>query len=157
MFFLRPKSNYEKSNSITKVKFYISKKTKKLAWQLLHSEETIQRQRISDLLLEELSLLAGVKPVTVKISHNKQVHKKTNGRVSYKQYGFYRPGSHHIYITNRTAVRGQFLAPKTFTDTLLHEWMHHYDFGKLKINSIHTAGFYARLKDLKEKVGYFET
>jgi len=34
--------------------------------------------------------------------------------------------------------------------------LHHYDYKKLGLNSIHSAGFYARLKDLKLKLGYFE-
>ena len=69
-----------------------------------------------------------------------------------KRYGSYRLGSATITIPNRTAVRGQIVASKTFLDTLLHEWLHHYDTLKLKLNSIHTKGFYLRLSDLKGKL-----
>lgn len=40
-----------------------------------------------------------------------------------------------------------------FYDTLLHEFMHHYDYKVLKLeNSLHTSGFYQRISDLKNKL-----
>jgi hypothetical protein len=150
------KTNYIKSNSITSVDVYISRHARQLGFRLLESAKTPERQRLSEEITKELCLLAEIKPVSVKISNAKQYHKHKNGRVAFRQYGYYKPGTRYIYITNRTAVRGQVLAPKTFVDTLLHEWLHHYDGEKLGLNSIHTAGFYARLKDLKNKVGYFD-
>lgn len=150
------KRNYTKSNKILAVDAYISRDAKSLARELLKSKGTKERQSLASNILEELSNLAEITPVTVKISDSKQWHKKRGGKVAFKQYGYYKPGTKYIYITNRTAVRGQILAPKTFLDTLLHEWLHHYDTERLKLDSIHTAGFYARLKDLKEKIGYFD-
>lgn len=120
-----------------------------------HKSE-VKRQKFSSELLDELGDLAQIDIVNLKVSGTNQSHKKSKGRVVSKQYGYYRPKSSYIYIHNRTAVRGQILASKTFVDTLLHEWLHHYDFKKLRLNSIHSAGFYARLKDLKTKLGYFE-
>ncbi|MBI3273777.1 MAG: hypothetical protein HYZ69_01400 [Candidatus Colwellbacteria bacterium] len=108
------------------------------------------RQSLSEELLDQLNRDAHVGRVTVKISDTKQYHKKRQGRVVLKRYGYYRPRSHYIYIQNRTAVRGQILASKTFLATLLHEWMHHYDFERLHLRSIHTKGFYQRLFALKE-------
>lgn len=145
-------ANYKKSNRITCIKFKIPKPAIKLAQILLESQDKNERQKFSEALLDELSDAAKIDIVNLKISDTKQHHKKMNGRLIYKQLGYYRPKSHYIYITNRTAVQGKILAPKTFLTTLLHEWMHHYDFKKLKINSIHTKGFYERLKDLKEKL-----
>lgn len=150
------KRNYTKSNKILAVDAYISRQAKQLARKLLESRETDARQTLASLILEELNNLADIPPVSVKISDAKQWHKKYKGKVAFKQYGYYKPDTKYIYITNRTAVRGQMLAPKTFLDTLLHEWLHHYDTERLRLDSIHTAGFYARLKDLKEKIGYFE-
>lgn len=144
--------NYQKSNAITRVNFHISKDAVKYTQILLNSQTEEARQKLSETLLNELSKKARIDTVKIKISNARQYHKKYNGRVVSKQLGYYRPKSHYIYITNRTAVRGQILAPKTFLTTLLHEWMHHYDFKKLKINSIHTRGFYERLKDLKGKL-----
>jgi len=146
------KSNYQKSNSITTVKFPISELAKQKAKQILSSAEAPVRQKLGEELLDELADGAKVDIVKLKISATNQYHKKYNGRVVSKQYGYYRPKSNYIYIQNLTAVRGQNLAPKTFLDTLLHEWLHHYDHKKLKLNSIHTQGFYLRLKSLKEKL-----
>ena len=147
------KSNYQKSNSITKVKFPVSEVAIKTAQKLLVSKTTESRQKLGEVLLDELGDGARIDIVKLKISNTKQYHKRYNGRIVSKQYGYYRPKSCYIYIQNLTPARGQILAPKTFIDTLLHEWMHHYDMKKLKLNSIHTSGFYLRLKSLKEKLG----
>lgn len=155
MFFKTKQSNYEKSNAIVTTNFPISQQAKLLASKLLKSKSEKIRQDLGDELLDELADLAQIDIVRLKISSARQYHKKYKGRVAFRQYGYYKPGTKYIYINNRTAVRGQILAPKTFLDTMLHEWMHHYDYCKLGLNSIHTAGFYARLKNLKEKIGYF--
>ena len=154
--FGRPKSNYEKSNAITVMKFKVSSRAKKTTVLILKSKSETRRQKLSDLLLDELADLARIDIVNLKISKSKQYHKRRGGRIVLRQYGYYKPGSKYIYINNRTAARGQILAPKSFLDTLLHEWAHHYDFCKLGIDSIHTSGFYSRLKDLKERLGYYE-
>ena len=152
---LTKQSNYAKSNSVTTVKIKPTQQTKNLAKQILKNNPN--RQELATQILDELSDLAKINIVNVKISEAKQYHKKYNNKVVSKMYGYYKPKTSYIYINNRTAVRGQILAPKTFLDTLLHEWLHHYDYNKLKLNSIHTSGFYTRLKDLKTKIGYFNT
>ncbi len=151
------KLNYKLSNSIIKIDFTISDFSRNLTKLLLKTYSESERQKIGEQLLDELCDLAQIDIVNLKISSNKQRHKKQNGKIVMREYGFYRPKEKLIFITNRTAARGQILAPKTFVDTLLHEWMHHFDFLKLKINSIHSRGFYSRLKDLKTKLGYFDS
>lgn len=131
---------------------YISNTAKRLVAELMSCDETDHRQRCSEELLFELDQLAEITPCRVNITNNRQRHKRAGGRVVYKEYGHYKPREAAIYITNKTAVREQILAAKTFLDTLLHEWMHHYDTHALKLNSIHTSGFYARLAHLKEKL-----
>lgn len=150
--FSRPKNNYEKSNSVLTVEFHISKRSQILCDQLMHARGTDKRQVLGDDLLDELADMAQIDIVQLKISSARQHHKKSGGRVVFRQYGYYKPGSKYIYINNKTAVRGQTLAAKTFLNTLLHEWMHHYDHCKLGLNSIHTRGFYSRLKDLQNKL-----
>ena len=145
-------SNYERSNAILNVEIKPSSKAILLTKKILKSKTTALRQKLSQSLLDELSDLVDIADVRVKISDARQYHKRAGGRVVYKQYGYYKPDSHYIYITNKTAVRQQILAPKTFLDTLLHEWLHHYDHEALNLDSIHTSGFYARLKDLKMKL-----
>ena len=150
------KRNYNKSNRILAVDFYISNQAKRLTRDLLHSSETDDRQELAKKLLAELSALSNIGPVRLKISDAKQYHKKSGGKTVFKQYGYYKPDTKYIYINNRTAVRGQILAPKTFVDTLIHEWVHHYDTEALNLDSIHTKGFYERLKDLKTKLGFWD-
>ena len=89
----------------------------------------------------------------IKISDTRQYHKRRGNSIVFKQYGYYKPETNYIYIQNRTPARGQLLAAKTFIDTVIHEWLHHYDTHKLKLNSIHTTGFYTRLKNLKDGLG----
>ncbi|HPN81715.1 MAG TPA: hypothetical protein PK619_03145 [bacterium] len=144
--------NYQKSNCLTTVDFDASVRAQKLAREILASSTTNERQKLGEALLDELSDLAKLEIITLKISDTRQYHRKLNGRVAAKRYGYYRPRSNYIYIQNLTAVRGQILAAKTFLDTLLHEWLHHYDTYKLGLNSIHSRGFYERLNDLKKKL-----
>lgn len=151
MFF--KKTNYQRSNSILKVDFEPSPKSKLLAEHLLLANSDVEyRQYRAQLLVDKLSHYSGIEPVKVKISDTKQYHRKSGNRVVFKQYGYYNTQTKYIYIQNFTAVRGQPLASKSFLDTLLHEWLHHYDSLKLGLNSIHSAGFYQRLRDLKLKL-----
>jgi len=145
--------NYEKSNKITDINIHISQNAQVYVKVLLDSREEPERQKFGEALLDELSDGAEIDIVKLKISPARQFHKKYNNKIVSKQYGYYKPDTNYIYIYNRTAVQGKTLAPKTFLDTLLHEWLHHYDFKKLKLNSIHSAGFYKRLGSLKEKLG----
>ncbi|MEI6288402.1 MAG: hypothetical protein WCP18_02330 [bacterium] len=151
MFFFKT-SNYDQSNKITSVKFSVSAEAILLTQKILASSEATHRQIFGEKLLDELSDSAKIDVIELKIIDDNQYHKKANGRVVMKRYGSYRPASKLISISNRTAVRGQTLAAKSFLDTLLHEWLHHYDTYKLKLRSIHSKGFYLRLNDLKEKL-----
>lgn len=145
-------NNYQKSNRIKKIKTSISTEAISLAGQIIESSEHGSRQHLSEALLDELCDGSKIDIVQLKISNTKQYHKKSGGKVAMKRYGYYRIASKYIFIQNLTAIRGQILAPKTFLDTLLHEWMHHYDIHKLKLNSIHSKGFYERINYLKVKL-----
>lgn len=143
-------TNYEKSNAVTAVDFEPSGRARRLAREILASRGYEERQKLSHFLINELAFTAGVERLKIRIKDVKQWHKKQNGRIVAKKYGVYYPRTKSITIQNLTAVRGAELAPKTFLDTLLHEWMHHYDFERLSLNSIHTRGFYERIRSLKE-------
>lgn len=54
-------------------------------------------------------------------------------------------GNIRIYLL--TAARGRPTAFKTYFNTLIHEWVHHYDFEALG-DTVHCAGFYQRVKTL---------
>lgn len=151
MFFFK-QSNYDYSNSITKIKIPVSQEAIELAKGLLSIVEYKERQNLSEQLLDELSDLAGIDIVDFELIDDNQIHRKRHGKIVMKRYGVYRVSTKAISIHHRTAGRGQILAAKSYLDTLLHEWLHHYDFKKLKLNSIHSRGFYLRLNDLKSKL-----
>ncbi len=145
-------ANYRKSNRHESVAFVVDGHVMQLTMRVMKTKTVQHRQRASEKLVDALCDLACIDICTVKISDTKQYHKKRAGRTVMKQYGYYRVASQYIYIQNRTAVRGQILAAKTFLNTLLHEWMHHYDHCALGLNSIHTAGFYKRLGNLQKQL-----
>lgn len=148
--------NYRKSNKTLTVKIKVTNEARRYCRRLLEAKDARERQRISEDLLDELCDAAKIDIVEVKVSDINQKHSRKGGKIVMRQYGFYDPNKKEIHITNRTAARGQILAPKSFIDTVLHEWVHHYDCCKLKLNSVHTKGFYSRLKDIKQKLGYFD-
>jgi len=145
-------NNYEKSNAILNINFQPSHRAKRLAGRILATFGYEERQKLSHFLVNELAFNAEVERIAIKVTNTKQWHKRRGTRLAVKKYGAYYPKTKRISIQNLTAVQGKELAPKTFLNTLLHEWMHHYDFEKLSLNSIHTKGFYERIKSLKEKL-----
>ena len=85
------------------------------------------------------------------VNDKRQNHSLKDGKLKRKVYGTYKAGN--IVLSNKTAIREATLAPKTFLDTLIHEFMHHYDYEVLKFPvSLHTAGFYYRLGDVMKKL-----
>ncbi len=152
LFVSPKKANYDKSNRITEVNMPIPSEAVVLTERLLQLSDAAERQAAGTELLDYLSDAAGIAIVELDIQDANQHHRRSGGRIIMKRYGSYRLSNRTISISNRTAAKGQILAPKSFVDTLLHEWLHHYDTHKLKINSIHSAGFYARLNDLKDKL-----
>ena len=103
---------------------------------------------------------AGLVACQVTVADRPQVHQHDGRRLQSKTYGYYncsfRDGAvsgARIRIYHRTAVRQQVIAPKVFLNTVLHEWMHHYDFAALELDrSPHTAGFYTRLRVLADEL-----
>lgn len=130
-----------------------------LALRLLDiGEDHRERQRAGQMLLDELSAAAGLPPVQLVVADRPQVNDHDGRRLQSKTYGYYRcwitDGElkrARIRIYHRTAVRQQVISPKVFLNTLLHEWMHHFDYIGLRLErSPHTAGFFARLRALAD-------
>jgi len=123
-----------------------------------------ERRRLGQLLLDELSAAAGLIRVELLVADRPQVHEHDGRRLQSKTYGYYRcwfaeaaVSRAHIRVYHRTAVRRQVISAKVFLNTMLHEWVHHYDFAALRLpRSPHTTGFYARLRALAEalEVGF---
>jgi hypothetical protein len=124
------------------------------------SEDHRERMRLAQLLVDHLDTALGLPRCQVIVADRAQVHQHDGRRLQSKTYGYYRcrfAGGRvteaRIRIYHRTAVREQIISSKVFLNTLLHEWMHHYDFAGLGLErSPHTAGFFARLRDLAESL-----
>ncbi len=134
---------------------------KVLALALLDESRADRRQAIGQQLLDVLDAGAGLPPCRLTVADRPQRHRTQDGRLQLKTYGYYRSawegeklrhGTIRIY--NLTAIRRQVLSPKVFLETMLHEWVHHYDFAGLRLDrSPHTSGFFARIRDLAETLG----
>jgi hypothetical protein len=130
-----------------------------LALRVLDVDDTaIDRLRLGQMLLDELSAAAGLIRVELAVPDRAQVHQHDGRRLQSKTYGYYRcwfeggeVARARIRIYHRTAVKQQVISPKVFLNTLLHEWTHHFDFAGLRLpRSPHTSGFYARLRALAD-------
>lgn len=148
----RRDANYERSNAVLDIPVTITLQARQLTRQLLATFDARQRQQLGLALLDELTEAARMNVCELEVRDTPQAHRRGSSRLVYKKYGHYQPKTKGILIYNRTAVRGQILAPKSFLETLVHEWVHHYDVEKLKLNSIHTLAFYRRLNGLKAKL-----
>ncbi|MCK5141424.1 MAG: hypothetical protein KAQ70_04460 [Candidatus Heimdallarchaeota archaeon] len=113
----------------------------------LGDDEAIKKY--SNLLLSELNSLYSLPHLTV---HTGGKRRLTRSGGQY--YGLYRTRGdtqkkYSISIFSRTAKTQNYVAPKTFLRTLIHEWGHHYDRHVLSlVNTYHTKGFYDRINTL---------
>lgn len=155
----RPDETYHRSQRATGLPVRPSVTARGLAERILHSgEDARERRRLAQLLVDELSAEAGLSRVEVAVADKPQVHEHDGQRLQSKTYGYYRcwfedgrVSRARIRIYHRTARLQKVITPKVFLNTLLHEWVHHYDFDGLRLaRSPHTAGFYARLRALAE-------
>lgn len=147
-------SDYERSNSIERV----DKKrfsTKYMQAVLKTDEDAGKRRKAAQALVDHLSKLYKINSPKVVITERPR-RSFQRGSVSGQTYGFYRhsgnPAGDTIVIYNTTAKTGKPVSIKSFADTLLHEFTHHYDTRYLKIDSRHTAGFYKRISSLKDNL-----
>lgn len=122
------------------------------------SDDHLERGRLGQMLVDTLDSLAGLPPCLVVVADRPQLHVHDGRRLQSRTYGYYRcqfvggvVSRARIRVYHRTAVRQQVISPKVFLNTLLHEWVHHYDFAGLRLpRSPHTTGFHARLRALAE-------
>lgn len=145
---------YNRSNAVTAVKL---NKFKTEFYDRLLKDKS--RHADAQTLVTYLSDRFHIAPPAVAVTESRQPHQTGysawTGRshLKNKTMGLYNRGTATIYIYNKTAVRGEKVSIKAFADTLLHEFMHHYDYYVLKLpKSLHTAGFYKRISDLKAKL-----
>jgi hypothetical protein len=155
-----PRSAYERSKGVETVTWREFPLGKGIALSILDETTATGRQEKGQRLLDVLDEAAGLPPCRLTVADRPQRHRTRGGRLELKTYGYYRiawestPRRGTIRIYNLTAIRRQVLAPKVFLETLLHEWVHHYDFTGLQLDrSPHTSGFFNRIRDLAETLG----
>jgi hypothetical protein len=155
----RPDSTYLRSQARSGLPVAPDVVARGLVMSLLEAgDDPDERRHRGQLLIDTLDDLAGLPPCGVVVANRPQVHEHDGRRLQSKTYGYYRcrfvegvVTDARIRIYHRTAVRQQVITPKVFLNTLLHEWVHHYDFAGLRLpRSPHTAGFYARLRALAD-------
>jgi hypothetical protein len=155
----RPDANYLRSQRATGLPVRPSVVARGLAERILQSgDAAAERRRLAQMLVDELSAEAGLTRCEIAVADKPQVHEHDGRRLQSKTYGYYRcwfedgrVSRARIRIYHRTARLQKVITPKVFLNTLLHEWVHHYDFDGLRLaRSPHTTGFYARLRALAE-------
>src|ERR1700737_3047010 len=155
-----PRSAYERSKGVESVTWREAPLGRGLALSVLDESTAAGRQARGQALLDVLDEAAGLPPCKLTVADRPQRHRSREGKLEVKTYGYYRiawestPRRGSIRIYNLTAIRQQVLAPKVFLETLLHEWVHHYDFTGLGLDrSPHTSGFFARVRSVAETLG----
>jgi hypothetical protein len=156
-----PKSTYERSKGVETIAWREFPLGKGIALSLLDEQSAPARQVRGQALLDTLNQAVELPACRLTVADRPQRHRTREGRLELKTYGYYRvawgddqPQRGTIRIYNLTAIRRQVLAPKVFLETLLHEWVHHYDFTGLGLDrSPHTSGFFARVRSVAETLG----
>ena len=152
-------ATYRRSQAATGLPVRPTPVARGLALRLLSAgDDHRERRRLGQMLADELSAAGDLPRVEIVVADRAQVHEHDGRRLQSRTYGYYRcwfaegrVSRARIRIYHRTAVRQQVISPKVFLNTLLHEWVHHWDFAGLGLpRSPHTAGFYARLRALAE-------
>lgn len=145
--------DFIKNNSIETVK--LNKFSKVEINNLLNSGESLlERQANAQKVVDYLCDKFNIPKAKVSVLPAPQPH-STNERGALKtvKMGDYNTGSLNIRVWNLTAAKRKVVSIKGFTNTLLHEFIHHYDMRCLGFSeSPHTSGFYKRLGDLSTKL-----
>lgn len=144
---MKTKSAYEISNGVTEVRLKSFRNTE--SKDVLNCDTSAkERHKKAVALLAYLSTKFKINMPSLLVTDNPRPI-KGRGQIG----GWYVVNDEKIIIYNTTAKTHKPISIKMFYETLLHEFMHHYDYKVLKLNdSLHTAGFYNRISDLKNKL-----
>jgi len=138
------------------------------ARRLLAARDAGSRRALGSELLSILSAQCGIRAPELVVPDEHQPHRRAGGRIVFSLQGEYRRRAPsrddtgvarggrplgRIRVPNRTPARGDLVRPTAFLNTLLHEFCHHHDAEALGLlRSFHTAGFYARLRHLRDLI-----
>ncbi|HEU4402167.1 MAG TPA: hypothetical protein VFT43_08685 [Candidatus Polarisedimenticolia bacterium] len=162
------RSDYLRSNRALTLPIPDPSAAREAARRLLKTHDALSRRLIGVELLAILSRESGIPAPELVVPDEHQPHRRSGGRIVYSLQGEYRRRNPspddptvarggkplgRIRVLNRTPARGDVVRPSAFLNTLLHEFCHHHDAEALGLwRSFHTAGFYARLRHLRDQV-----
>jgi hypothetical protein len=162
-------ADYRRSNRIRALRLPDPEAAAPLARRMLAVHDAMSRRVHGVELIAHLSRQTGISEPDLVVPDDPQPHRRDGGRIVYSLQGDYRrraPSAAdparsagglalgRIRVLNRTPARGDVVRPSAFLNTLLHEFCHHYDAEALGLlRSFHTAGFYARLRHLRDQLG----
>lgn len=145
--------NYTKSNKIVEVSLNKFRSAEYLKMVNHDAKDAKERYKCTYDLLHYLCDKFNISMPRLIITDRIARHTIQNGVLKSKVLGSYQPFGKTITLYNLTPMRKQIVSSKSLTGTLLHEFMHHYDYEVLKMSqSLHTKGFYMRISDLENKL-----
>src|SRR5437867_3611094 len=161
-------ADYRRSNRIRTLPLTDPEQAARAARRLMEARDAVSRRLFGSDLLAVLSAQTAVAAPELVVPDEHQPHRRSGGRIVYSLQGDYRrraPSPEdprvarsgkplgRIRVPNRTPARGDIVRPTAFLNTLLHEFCHHHDAEALGLlRSFHTAGFYARLRHLRDQI-----
>lgn len=162
------RADYTRSNRIRTLRLTDAEEAARATRRLLEARDALSRRVLGSDLLTVLASQTGVPIPELVVPDEHQPHRRSGGRIVYSLQGDYRrrtPSPEdprvarggrplgRIRVPNRTPARGDVVRPTAFLNTLLHEFCHHHDAEALGLlRSFHTAGFYARLRHLRDQI-----
>ena len=162
------RTDYLRSNRARTVPLRDPGAARAAAVRLLAAQDAPARRRLGQDLLASLSQQTDIPAPELVVPDEHQPHRRRGGRIVFSLQGEYRrrvPSASNpavsrdgrplgrIRVPNRTPARGSLVRASAFLNTLLHEFCHHHDAEALALKrSLHTAGFYARIRHLKEQI-----
>lgn len=144
------KKAYEISNKLFSVDFKVTPSMKRKVDDLAIWLSAGDKSKVRGATQAVIELLcAAARVPAARLSLVDKAHAEFRGdKMVVKLHGFCAPDG-TITLAYRTAVRRKVFAFKTYLNTLVHEFMHHYDHRRLQLGaSFHTRGFYQRVRDL---------
>ncbi len=162
------KTDYVRSNRIRTIFLPDVREAAGAAQRLLAVRDATSRRLYGQQILAALARQTGVTVPELVVPDDPQPHRRARGRLVSSQQGEYRrrepsPGDPkaarggkplgRIRMHNRTPARAAPVRGDAFLHTLLHEFCHHHDGEGLGLlQSFHTAGFFARVRHLRQQL-----
>ena len=162
------RADYRRSLKVTTLPLPDPEAAACAALLVIEAEDADGRALAGQRLLDLLSAQTAIPTPELVVPDDRQPHRRKGTRIVYSLQGDYRrrqpsPADPkvarggkplgRIRVPHRTPARGDVVKPGAFLHTLLHEFCHHHDAEALGLGrSFHTAGVYARLRDLRSQV-----